>query len=59
MQFKQIMHNLAAAMPGATEHGWECGKEEDTEAHLKRDRNGETPVGNNSLPSEYFIYLFC
>lgn len=34
---------------------WE---EEDTEAHFK-DHNGETPVGNNSIPGEYFIYTFC
>lgn len=44
MQFKQIMHNLAAAAtPGAMEHGWECGKEEDTEPQFKKDHNGETP----------------
>lgn len=34
---------------------WE---EEDTEAHFK-DHNNENPVGNNSLPGEYFIYTFC
>lgn len=45
MQFKQIMHNLAAAMPGAMEHGWECGEVEDTEARFKKDRHGETPRG--------------
>lgn len=32
-------------MPGAIEHGWECGKEKDIEARIKKDRNGETPIG--------------
>lgn len=51
------MHNLATAMPRVMEPGWEVWEEEDAEAHFK-DHNSETPVGNISLPGEYFIYTF-
>lgn len=52
------MHNLATAKPRVMEPGWEVWEEEVAEAHLK-DHNVETPVGNISLPGEYFIYTFC
>lgn len=45
-------------MPRVMEPGWEVWEEEDAEAHFK-DHNGETPVGNISLPGGYLPLAAC